>query len=931
MKAVSYILLLLACAGAQAQTSSLTGIVADKTTRQPVVNANLTMTRLYGARNQYHASTGPTGAYGFSGLIQDAYTIKVTCVGYQDAEKRISVRAAAMKLDTIFMTQKPVELNPVEVVDVLPPVELKKDTVQFNAGAFKTNPDATAEDLMKKMPGITIDNSTIKAQGENVQQVLLDGRQFFGDDPFIAMRNIPADVIEKVQVYDKMSDQAELTGFDDGQAVKTINIITRPNRRDGQFGKLYAGAGEDSRYQAGGSTNFFSGTRRVSLIGLSNNVNQQNFSAQDLLGVMGNAQRSRGGMGGMRPVGGGGGGRGFQGRGGDGGFGGGMGFDAGGGGGAMMNNYFIGSQNGINTTHSLGVNFSDVWAEKLSVTGSYFGNFGANSNDQSLSRTYITTAADGQAYSESDRIDSKNQNHRLTLRVEYTIDSSNALIFNPRMSFQNNRSETRVAGLTSFAESGLFSRLATDNASHSDGNNFSGSLAYRHRFAERGRTLSVGLTSASNAKHTDGTMRSLFDYADPSAIDDTLDQQTLTTVPGYSVSSNIAYTEPVFENAMMQANYTVSYTHNTTDKRLYAADPVTGRYSALDTALSNTLENNYVTQRYGIGLMQRGADYNLNIQLGMQHAKLDADYTFPSTRSTGRMFTNFVPMAMLQYRMSPTSNLRFIYRSSTAPPSVSQLQSTVDNSNPALPVAGNPDLKQSYTHSFTARYSYGGFQRSNSFFALVSAGFTNDYIGNATFLFPRDTVFFGSTLLSRGTQLTQPVNFNGYQTLNSFFTYGLPIDYIRSSVNVSTGIAYTRVPGMVNSQENITRNIGLTQGAVLASNISEDVDFTLAYNVSFNRAMTSAPPQTSTKYWQHTGSLKSSVIVWNGIVLRNDMSYYASTASTAGYDQHYLMWNLGIAKKFFEDKSLEAALNVYDVMNRNSKVTRSVTETYIED
>jgi hypothetical protein len=272
-----------------------------------------------------------------------------------------------------------------------------------------------------------------------------------------------------------------------------------------------------------------------------------------------------------------------------------------------------------------------------------------------------------------------------------------------------------------------------------------------------------------------------------------------------------------------------------------------------------------------------------------------------------------------------------MYRASTNPPSVSQLQSTVDNSNPVLPTAGNPDLRQSYNHAFTARYSYIGPMKSNSFFALVSASFTNDYIGNATFLLPRDTLFFGSTLLKSGTELTQPVNFNGYQNLNTFLTYGVPIDLIKSSINFNSGITYSRTPGYVNSAFSVTKNTGLSEGAVLASNINEDIDFTLVYNYAYNTATTSLQPDVKTTYAQQTANLKTNFIFLGGFVFRNDISYQWNTGSGSGYDQRFTLWNMGLAKKFLADQSLEVALNAYDVMNQNSKINRTVTESYIED
>jgi hypothetical protein len=927
MKNFFFLVLLFACVRAQAQSVILDGVVCEKSARNPVINANITLTRSR-TSTQFHSHTVANGSFEFMGLAPDTYTIKIVCVGYQDFEKKIALTKARERIDTLFMVQKPVELSGVEVVSVLAPIELKKDTIQFNAGAFKSNPDASAEDLIKKMPGISMDNTSVKAQGETVQQVLVDGKQFFGDDPFIAMRNMPADVIDKVQVYDKLSDQAELTGFDDGQSIKTINIITKANRRNGQFGKLYAGVGEDQRYQTGGSMNSFSGEQRITVLGLGNNTNQQNFSAQDFLGAMGNSQRSRGGMGGMGPVGG---GRG-SGRGGGGGALGGYGSGGFGGPGqaGAISNFFIGQQNGINTTNSLGLNYTDEWMTGLSVSGSYFFNLSDNRNNQTLNRDYTTSLINNQQYDENDVIDNRNYNHRLNLRMEYTIDSSNAVIFNPRLSFQTNHADTRVFGTTSFPVGGVYSNLNTGDLSSSNGNNLSGALTFRHKFSYPGRTLSLGINSSSNSKHVDETMQSRIAYSNVSTID-SLDQQTLSSIPGYTLSSNLAYTEPVMDNGLLQVNYAASQTRNQSDKRLSMMDPRTAAFDVVDTALSNSLDNSYITQRYGLGYLNRGSNYNVNVQMAMQNSRLQADYSFPTDRTLERSFVNFVPTALIMYRMNPSNNFRLLYRASTTPPSVTQLQSTVDNSNPALPTAGNPDLKQSYNNSFTARYSYIGPMKSNSFFALVSASFTNDYIANATFLFPHDTVFFGSTLLKTGTQLTQPVNLNGYQNINTFLTYGLPIDYIKSSINMSSGVTYSRTPGMVNSDFNVTKNIGLTEGAVLASNINENVDFTLVYNYSYNTATTTLQSQPATTYTQQTGELKTNFIFLGGFVFRNDVSYQWNTGSGSGYDQHFVLWNLGFAKKFLADQSLEVALNAYDVLNQNSKINRTVTESYIED
>jgi hypothetical protein len=255
------------------------------------------------------------------------------------------------------------DLATVVITSTIAPATQKADTLQINASQYKVNPDASTEDLVRKMPGITIENGVVKAQGENVQKVTIDGRELFGDDATAALRNLPAEVVDKIQVFDRLSDQAQFSGVDDGNTTKGINIVTKANMRNGQFGRVFAGYGTDGRYAAGGNTTLLKENRRISIVGNFNNTNQQNFSQQDLLGVT-----SSTGGGGFRGGGGGGGGGRPQGGGG--------GRPQGGGGGNFgggnTGNFLVGQQNGINRTNAFGINYSDIWNKNVTVTGSYF-------------------------------------------------------------------------------------------------------------------------------------------------------------------------------------------------------------------------------------------------------------------------------------------------------------------------------------------------------------------------------------------------------------------------------------------------------------------------------------------------------------------------------------------------------------------------------
>ena len=372
------------------------------------------------------------------------------------------------------------EIGGVTVTASGAPTQQKGDTIQYNANQFKVNPDATVEDLVKKAPGITVDrDGTVTAQGEQVRKVTIDGRDFFGDDASAALRNLPADVVDKIQVFDRLSDQAQLTGVDDGNSQKAINIVTKAGMRDGQFGRMYVGYGTDDRYQAGGNVSFFKDNRRISIVGLANNINQQNFGSQDLLGVT----SSSGGGGGRGGPQGGGGRGGPQGGGGN--------FGGGG------QNFTIGQQNGISKTNAIGINFADKWGQKLDVSGSYFFNNSNLNNDrftnrQSLAKPDSILFTDENALSRTN-----NYNHRINLRLEYRIDSSNTLMITPSLSFQKNKAVTSSMSQSYYdVTKGLVNQLENNRNSVNSGYNFNNNILYRHAFAKRGRSISVNLNTS---------------------------------------------------------------------------------------------------------------------------------------------------------------------------------------------------------------------------------------------------------------------------------------------------------------------------------------------------------------------------------------------------------------------------------------------------
>ncbi|MEM8891256.1 MAG: carboxypeptidase-like regulatory domain-containing protein, partial [Bacteroidota bacterium] len=376
------ILLLSLAATAFGQAPTLRGTVLNATD-QPVLGAKVL---LKNATHEEGVLTDEKGSFRFVTTPSGTYTLSIEMFGTLEHSQEVKITPVPQKLPAIKLT-KSYNMDEVAIEREVTPAIQKGDTTEYNAGAFKTNPDATAEDLVTKMPGVTLENGQVKAQGENVQQVLVDGRVFFGNDPSAALKNLPAEIVDKIQVFDQQSDQSQFTGIDDGQTTKTINIVTRINMRNGEFGRFYGGYGDQERYKAGGNYNMFNTDQRLSILGQSNNINQQNFASEDLLGIT-SASGGRGRRGGGR------GGRG--------------GGDRGGFGGGSAGDFLVGQQNGISNTTALGLNYSDEIGKKLKISGSYFFNQADNTSEQLLSQLYILDQDSGQVYREDSDTESTN-------------------------------------------------------------------------------------------------------------------------------------------------------------------------------------------------------------------------------------------------------------------------------------------------------------------------------------------------------------------------------------------------------------------------------------------------------------------------------------------------------------------------------------------
>ena len=903
MRALFSLLLVVCCISEtiQAQNLKLSGTIRDAKENSALASAAVSIAPAKDTSKLTGTYTDDNGNFQFSGLSKGTYMIKVYYLGHEHLVRYLRMDSTDKNIGALKLRSESETLNTVTVEAKAVHVQQKNDTTEYNAQTFKTNPDATAEDLLNKMPGISSSNGTVTAHGETVGKVLVDGKEFFGDDATAAIKNLPADIVDKVQVFDRMSDQSSFTGFDDGNTTKTINITTRKGKNFGIFGKLYAGYGylTDSRYTAGGNINWFSGDRRISLIGMSNDINQQNFASQDLLGVTGGG----GGRGGGR----------------------------GGGGGGSSSNFLVGQQGGISTTHSVGFNYIDVWGKKkkVKVSGSYFFNQTDNTTITALNRQYYFSNTASSLYNENDSSRSVNSNHRINLRIEYAIDSNNSLIFTPKFSYQQNTQYYDLAGQT-LLESREQSHTASQQYAYNSGYNLSGDVLFQHKFARKYQTLSVDIGTTISNKQGHGSQNS-YSYYDTTNSTVPLDQQYLSYNRSYNLNANIALTEPAGESGMIQLNYTPSYTWNTSDQETDTLNHIDNKFNLLDTILSNKYSNTYFTQRVGISYRLRYKGLNATIGLNGQQALLDGTNVFPYAYTTRRTFYSVLPNIMLNYKFKNSTTLRIFYRTSTGAPSISQLQSVINNSNPLLLSTGNPNLDQTYNNALNIRYGFANGPKGQSFFAFVNVTNTMGYVANSTTIASRDTLIDNSVILHKGSQFSLPVNINGYWSVNSVLTYGVAINPMKCNLNVTAGISYGRTPGMVNNVISISNTYAPTGGITLSSNISEKIDFTIGYNANYNVVKNSIQTSTNNNYFGHTANAKFNWLFWKGFVFNTSIvnTYYQS--SSQGFNQNIFLWNASLGYKFLKDRSLDVRASVNDILNQNSGLSRTVSQTYIED
>jgi hypothetical protein len=845
------------------------------------------------------------GRFEIKNLNRGEYIFKVSFVGYRTYVRRLAPAEGLVEMDLgqVRMLPRTTQLDEVIIEGEKAPVTVKKDTIEFNAGSFKTKANANVEDLLKKMPGIDVESDgSIRAQGEQVQRVTVDGKEFFGRDPKLATRNLPADAIDKVQVFDKKSEQATFTGIDDGQREKTINLELKEEKRNGAFGTLMGGIGTDGRYTGRGNLNRFSKGKQLSFLGMGNNINEQGFSISDYMNFSGGSQQimSGGGGGSMR-----------------------LSFDGNNTGGVPLN--FGGRQNGVMTNYAGGVNFNNMISTKTEVNGSYFYNHLDQDVERLTERTNYLPSGDSYSSFQESKQHNIHENHRLNFTMDHKIDSSNSLRFTASASYSNtllnNASESETMSTSNTTQNSSTNFNRTDGSGLSINSN----LLYRHRFDKKGRSFSVnGLFNVSqNESNTDFSAENFFfgGTTEQQSIERTTEQES----SNQSLGANVAFIEPLGGRKYLEASYNFRTNKNDVDRGVY---DLIGGTSMFDSLLSNGFTSNYIYHRPGFNLRINRKKFNVSFGAGWQQTRLDATLIYRQI-PINRVFQNILPSARFNYDFSNTRHLRLEYEAGMQEPTIQQLQPVLDFTTSQINQSiGNPALSPGYNNRINLHVSTFDPGRFINFVAMI--------IGNYT----TNAISYQQAINEDLSTLTMPVNVDHAASVNGNFNFGFPISKLKSRVSIGPTVMLSETLASIND---IPEGLGpqeiKTQQQVLGGNarynftykefFTLDLSTTLSHQQTDYKSESASVPQAQ-QYFNQTYSAETSLTILKNWALNGTFDYMIYDSKTTGFNQALPLLNLSLSRFILKAQSGEIKLGVVNVFDKSMSVSQQANVNYLE-
>ncbi|MEO8855002.1 MAG: outer membrane beta-barrel protein, partial [Ginsengibacter sp.] len=814
------------------------------------------------------------------------YDVLITYPKYGDFVDHIQLKQNEnLDLKTIFLTEKAKLLQ--EIVVKQAAMRLKGDTTEYNADSYEVKPNATVEDLLKQLPGIQVDkDGKITAQGQQVQKVLVDGDEFFSDDPTIATRNLRADAVSKVQVFDKKSDQAEFSGIDDGNTTKTLNLKLKESAKHGYFGKITAGA-LDKYYNGQALINAFKGKRKLAAFVIASNTNNTGLDWQESQSYgfsNNNIQVMEGG-------------------------------------GIMISDNSSddlgsGSYYGEGLPESIkgGIHFSNKWDDdKYNMGGNYLFN---KLNLHSSGNTYTQNIlADSVYYNRSAQDNHSSQiRHSVAGTAEIQIDSSSSVKITANGYTGTSQNASSYTSEALSEENNPVNSSIRNTSSKGDNSAYNVNALYRKKFKKKGRTLSVNFEDRYNFSNSNGYLHNLSDFYDAAGgifSKDSTDQNKINSNTSNVAGIRATYTEPLSKKSFLEFNYSF-YKNSTTQERASYNRDLSGKYSDLVDTLSNDYRYIYNTNSAGINYMYN--EKKLTFSFGGNVANTafqQADLIKDTTRKYD--YYNLAPRANFTYKFNPYSGLRFNYNGSTQQPSIDQLQPLTNNEDPLNVVIGNPNLKQEFQNSLNLSY--------NNYKVLSERSI---YVGSY-FTFTNNDISSTYTIDSKGKRTTQYINVNGNYSGSIYAGYNIKIPKTKFRIFLRPEASINNNNNYVNGLQNLTKNYSVGSTFGIRYYKEEKLNFDIAANPTYSKSTSSISTVAGTHYWTYDYTFNGSVYPVKKLEIGTDVDFNLRQKINA-FDKNndVIVWNAFIEKKFFKSEELTLRASVNDILNQNKGYDRSI-------
>nr|WP_314895804.1 outer membrane beta-barrel protein [uncultured Flavobacterium sp.] len=893
---VTIAILFLFSFSAFSQKVNLSGILTDGSEKNPVYNSVVALLTPIDSILYKFTRSDKEGNFNLKNVKAGNYILMTAHSQYADYVDAITVKEDEKNIGTIALINKIKLLR--EVIIKTGSIRIKGDTTSYRADDFKVSANANVEELLKKLPGIQVDkNGAIKAMGETVEKVLVDGEEFFGDDPGMAVKNLRADAVKEVQVFDKKSDQAEFTGIDDGDTKKTINLRLKEDKKKGYFGKIDAANGPltaiDSRYNSNLMFSDFKGKRKLSAFLLNGNTGQDGLDWQDsdkFGGRDNNVSMSMDDDGNVN----------YEWTDGD-----------------NDEEPYVDTQNGFIKNTNAGLQYSNKWNDKqtLNLSPKYNKQIYTNNN----SRITQTQVGETQLNENKSTVSNVNRsNFKLNATYDVKLDSLNSIKFTAKTNFYTTDSDEFTNGQTTGDNGLLKNKQEKTFTTKSDKESLFASILYKHKFAKARRTFSMNSSwniLNTNANNFLKSSNESYDGGVFSSRDD-VDQNKIGEKTNQNLLVNFAYTEPIGKKFALQFGYQV--THNTGESNYLTYDysVATGKYDLVVNSLSNEFKQTITTNKPNIKLSYNAKKINYSFGSGFGFTSFDLqDQTL--NKEYKRSYTNFFPTANFSYKYKSNSNLRLNYQGATKQPTIDQLQPLRNNQDFFNQTLGNPDLKQSFTNSINLSNSSYSILTESHFYQSISFRTTTNLISYNKDIDPESA-----------KTITKPINTNGNFSGNFYFGYGFKIKKIDLQVNLNPSVNYNKSVLSINNKTNNSNTLNSGFSIYLNKSKEKKYEFSLSNYFSNNRNSTSLNNEIKSFNTNNLG-LDIGVYFREKWKLSTDYNLY-SRQKTADFQTNLTnqLWNARLQRTFKNDE-FTAYIMVRDILNQNIGINRYVYENII--